>query len=207
MPVVIDTLRRWLGRPKPYGIRHFRRRQELRDDYALVAEALLEQLDFDSVLDVGCANGFLLERFAAAGREIAGIELSPEVAEVLPPEVAPAVVVGDFGEVPRRFPSRFDLVCCVEVAEHIDPTRSRELVTVVTNAARRWIYFTAAPPGQSGRGHINCRPHEEWLGWFQEEGWQVAGEETDALRAALEHLTRAHWLQGNSFILAPPGNS
>lgn len=203
MPVVIDTLRRWLGRPKPYGVRHFRRRRELSDDYALLAEALLEQLDFNSVLDVGCANGFLLERFAAAGKEIAGIELSPEVAEVLPPEVAPAVVVGDFGEVPQRFPSSFDLVCCVEVAEHIDPARSRELVTVGTGAARRWIYFTAAPPGQSGRGHINCRPHEEWLGWFAEEGWRVAGKETDALRAALEHLTRAHWLQGNSFILAP----
>jgi len=205
VPAVIDTLRRWLGRPKPYGARHFRRRQELRGDYALVAEALLAGLDFNSVLDVGCANGFLLERFAAAGREIAGIELSPEVAQVLPPEVAPAVVVGDFGEVPRRFPSPFDLVCCVEVAEHIDPARSRELVTVVTGAARRWIYFTAAPPGQTGRGHINCRPHEEWLGWFEEEGWRVAGEETESLRAALEHLARAHWLQGNSFILAPPG--
>jgi hypothetical protein len=112
-------------------------------------------------------------------------------------------VVGDFAEVPQHFPRPFDLVCCVEVAEHIDPARSRELVTVVTNAARRWIYFTAAPPGQSGRGHINCRPHEEWLGWFEEEGWRTAGEETEALRAALEHLTRAHWLQGNSFLLAP----
>lgn len=203
---MIATLRRWLGRPKPYGARHFRRRQELRGDYGVLAEALLDRLDFDSVLDVGCANGFLLERFAAAGREIAGIELSPEVAEVLPLEVAPAVAVGDFGEVPRHFPQRFDLVCCVEVAEHIDPARSRELVTVVTGAARRWIYFTAAPPGQSGRGHINCRPHEEWLGWFAEEGWRVAGDETDVLRAALEHLTRAHWLQGNSFILAPLGS-
>lgn len=200
---MISTLRRWLGRPKPYGARHFRRRQELRGDYALLAEAFLARLDFDSVLDVGCANGFLLERFAAAGREIAGIELSPKVVEVLPPEVAPAVAVGDFGEVPNRFPRPFDLVCCVEVAEHIDPQRSRELVTVVTAAATRWIYFTAAPPGQSGRGHINCRPHEEWLGWFEEEGWRVAGEETEALRAELEHLTRAHWLRGNSFVLAP----
>jgi SAM-dependent methyltransferase len=203
VPVVIDTLRRWLGRPKPYGVRHFRRRQELRGDYALLAGALLDRLEFDSVLDVGCANGFLLERFAAAGREIAGIELSPEVAEVLPPQVAPAVVVGDFAEVPERFPSPFDLVCCVEVAEHLEPTRSRELVTVVTGAASRWIYFTAAPPGQSGRGHINCRAHEEWLGWFGEEGWRTAGEETDSLRAALEQLTRAHWLRANSFVLSP----
>jgi SAM-dependent methyltransferase len=203
VPYLIDTLRRWLGGPKPYGVRHFRRRRELRDDYALLAEALLEQLDFDSVLDVGCANGFLLERFAAAGREIAGIELSPEVAEVLPPEVAPAVVVGDFGEVPWRFPRPFDLVCCVEVAEHIDPARSRELVTVVTGAARRWIYFTAAAPGQSGRGHINCRPHEEWLDWFAGEGWRVAEPETGALRSDLERLTRAHWLRDNSFVLDP----
>lgn len=207
MPHLLDRLRKRLGRPSPFAARHFRKREALRQDYALLADALLDLLGFDSVLDVGCANGFLLERFAAAGKEIAGIELSPEVAEVLSPEVAPAVAVGDFAEVPRRLPRPFDLVCCVEVAEHIDPARSRELVTVVTNAAGRWIYFTAAPPGQSGRGHINCRPHEEWLGWFAEEGWRVAGEETDALRAALEHLTRAHWLQGNSFVLALAGDS
>jgi SAM-dependent methyltransferase len=202
MPHLLDRLRKRLGRPSPFAARHFRKREALRQDYALLADALLDLLRFDSVLDVGCANGFLLERFAAAGKEIAGIELSPEVAEVLPSEVAPAVVVGDFGEVPQRFPSSFDLVCCVEVAEHINPARSSELVTVVTNAARRWIYFTAAPPGQSGRGHINCRAHEEWLGWFGEEGWRVGREETETLRAALAQLTRATWLRGNSFILA-----
>ena len=203
MPHLLDSLRKRLGRPSPFAARHFRKREALRQDYALLADALLDLLGFDSVLDVGCANGFLLERFAAAGKEIAGIEASPAVRKVLSPGVAAAVVVGDFAEVPQRFPRPFDLVCCVEVAEHIDPARSRELVTVVTGAASRWIYFTAAPPGQSGRGHINCRPHEEWLGWFEEEGWRVAGKETDALRAALEHLTRAHWLQGNSFLLAP----
>ena len=203
MPHLLDRLRKRLGRPSPFAVRHFRKREALRQDYALLADALLDLLGFDSVLDVGCANGFLLERFAAAGKEIAGIEASPAVRKVLSPGVAAAVVVGDFAEVPQRFPRPFDLVCCVEVAEHLDPTRSRELVTVVTGAASRWIYFTAAPPGQSGRGHINCRPHEEWLGWFEEEGWRVAGKETDALRAALEHLTRAHWLQGNSFLLAP----
>jgi hypothetical protein len=152
---------------------------------------------------VGCANGFLLASFAAAGRRIAGIEASPAVREVLPPEVAQAVAVGDFAEVPERWAEPFDLVCCVEVAEHIAPARSRELVTVVTSAARRWIYFTAAPPGQTGRGHINCRPHEEWLDWFAGEGWRVAEPETGALRSDLERLTRAHWLRGNSFVLDP----
>jgi SAM-dependent methyltransferase len=203
MPHLLDSLRKRLGRPSPFAARHFRKREALRQDYALLADALLDLLGFDSVLDVGCANGFLLERFAAAGKEIAGIEASPAVRRVLSPGVAGAVVVGDFAEVPQRFPRPFDLVCCVEVAEHIDPARSRELVAVVVAAVRRWIYFTAAPPGQSGRGHINCRCHEEWLGWFEEEGWRVAEEETDALRAALEHLTRAHWLRGNSFLLAP----
>lgn len=202
MSHLLDRLRKRLGRPSPFAARHFRKREALRQDYDLLADALLDLLGFDSVLDVGCANAFLLERFAAAGKEVAGIEASPAVREVLSPALADAVVVGDF-TLARAYRERpWDLVSCVEVAEHVEPRRSRELVAVLAGAARRWIYFTAAPPGQSGRGHINCRAHEEWLGWFGEEGWRTAGEETDSLRAALEKLTRAHWLRGNSFVLA-----
>lgn len=203
MPHLLDALRDWLVKPKPYRARHFRKREELRGDYGTLADGLLEVVDFDTALDVGCANGFLLERFRSSGKEVAGIERSPEVRKVLPRPLAEVVAVGDFAEVPKLWSRRFDLVCCVEVAEHVEPHRSEELVEVLAGQAGRWIYFTAAPLGQSGHGHINLRPHDEWLSWFEDRGWQVAPDEVSRLRRALDRLERAHWLRDNSFLLRP----
>lgn len=192
---------RWPRRAKPYREVDFRRREHYRDDYLELGGYLLEDLEFESVIDVGCANGFLLEAFDAAGKELAGIEASAEVVGVLPRSIADRVAVGDFSEATGSW----DLVCCVEVAEHIPPDRSGDLVATLSGLARRWIYFTAAPPGQGGRGHINCRPHEEWLAWFAEAGWHQDRALTRTLREQLQSLTEAPWLRTNSFILGPTG--
>ena len=191
----------WLKLPSRFRAKDFRRREGMRPDYQLLARSLLERLAFDSVADVGCANGFLLEEFLAAGKQIAGIEVSPHVVEVLRDDVKPHVSIGDFGDMTGSY----ELVCCVEVAEHIPPARSEELVRVLASLAEQWIYFTAAPPGQSGHGHINCRPHEEWLHMFGDHGWAVSDEITADLRRDLMALDRARWLRGNSFVLAKKG--
>ena len=148
---------------------------------------------------MGCANGFLLAPFQAAGKSVAGIEASPAVHEVLPPSLGPYVEVGDFS----RVRGRWHLVSCVEVAEHVEPERSVEFVETLTASAERWIFFTAAPPGQSGRGHINCRPHDEWIELFARRGWKVDAARTAELRRELEALESAVWLRGNSLLLHP----
>jgi SAM-dependent methyltransferase len=175
----------------------------MRPDYQRLAASLMRLAPFESVVDVGCANGFLLESFAEADRTISGIELSPAVVELLDPSIRDVVQIGDFS----ALDGMWDLVCCVEVAEHIPPERSLDLVETLTRAARGWIYFTAAPPGQGGHGHINCRPHAEWMAEFDERGWQVDEQRTRELRQDLERLERAAWLRGNSFLLAPKGDA
>lgn len=190
----------WPGkRPKRYRGEDFRRRERYREDYLALAGFLAESLAFSSIIDVGCANGFLMEGLAGEGRRIAGVELSEDVYEVLPEELHEHVEVGDFAAARGSW----ELVCCVEVAEHIKASRSEELVSTLTRLAERWIYFTAATPGQTGRGHINCRPHDEWLAWFEAAGWKVDSGKTASLRHKLAGLREAPWLGRNSFILAP----
>lgn len=195
----LSRIASWLKLPSRYRAKDFHRRETMRPDYMIVARGLLRRLDFDSVADVGCANGFLLEAFLDAGKRIAGIELSPAVAEVLRSDVRPFVSIGDFSEIRGRH----DLVCCVEVAEHIPPARSEDLIESLTSLACDWIYFTAALPGQGGHGHINCRPHEEWLEMFEARGWEESTELTEGLREDLGAIERATWLIDNSFILRP----
>lgn len=187
------------GRPKPYRLKDFLARERYREDYRLVAEFLLDRLDFESVMDVGCGNGFLLQPLAAAGKRVAGVDHSQEVVQVLPPSLVPAVQVGDFAQAN----SHWDLVCCIEVAEHLPPERSEDLVAALVRMARRWIYFSAAPPGQAGRGHINCRPADDWLAWFDGHGWGPDHVATASLHAALSRLSDAYWLRDNGMVLRP----
>ena len=186
-------------RPKPYLGRHFANREKYREDYRALAGYLLEAVEFDSVLDVGCANGFLLEEFLSAAKRVQGIELSEEVREFLSPALLDHVMIGDFSVAVGSW----DLVCCIEVAEHLEPERSEDLVAKLCSSAERAIYFTAARPGQTGHGHINCRPPAEWLAWFSESGWQVDEPSTKALRERMKTLDTAHWLGPNSFLFTP----
>jgi hypothetical protein len=188
------------GKTKDFHAEKLRRRDRFRADYRLVAGALVELVPFRTAFDVGCANGFLVESFLEAGKEARGIELSPAIVDVLSPQLLAAIEVGDFAAASGSW----DLVCCTEMAEHIPPERSRELVTKLAALARDWIYFTAAPVGQGGRGHINCRSHLEWLDWFALEGW-VFDARSAELRTRLNELEHARWLIGNSALLRRSG--
>ncbi|MDH3524467.1 MAG: class I SAM-dependent methyltransferase [Acidobacteriota bacterium] len=197
----MSLFQRLAHRPKPYRLRDLRRRERLRPDYDLLADFLLRELSFESAIDVGCGNGFLLERFHDAGKRIAGVDVSPDVPVLLGRRLNGAVRVADFGAAVGTF----DLACCVEVAEHIAPDRSLSLVETLTRVARTWIYFSAAPEGQAGRGHINCRPHAEWLRWFEARGWHIEAASTELLREHLQKLELAPWLRGNSFLIRHAG--
>jgi SAM-dependent methyltransferase len=197
----VSVLRRLAQRPKPYRLRDLERRERLRPDYVLLADFLLNHLPFESAIDIGCGNGFLLERFHDAGKSIAGVDVSPDVPHLLGKRLNGAVRVADFGAAVGSF----DLACCVEVAEHIAPDRSLSLVETLSRVARSWIYFSAAPEGQAGRGHINCRPHSDWLEWFAFRGWHMEGTRTAELRDHLAQLRMAPWLRGNSFLFKANG--
>ncbi len=198
----MSVLQRLVRRPKPYRLRDLRRRERYRSDYDLVADYLLRSLPFDSAIDIGCGNCFLLDRFLAAGKRIAGVDVSPDVPQLVGERLNGSIQVADFGAAAGSY----DLACCVEVAEHIEPERSLSLVETLARVARSWIYFSAAPEGQQGRGHINCRPHEEWLDWFDAFGWHLDEAGTAALREHLERLELTPWLRGNSFLLTANGH-
>ena len=194
----LDHLRSF-GRAGHFGRGRLRAREKYRDDYCIVAASLLKQINFDSVLDVGCANGFLLLPLHKAGKRVQGIDLSPDLSDFLPAELLARVTIGDFEEVSGQY----DLVCCVEVAEHIKPGRSDRLIEVLTECATKWIYFTAAPPGQLGRGHINLQPQRDWTARFHARGWQVDEVKTLDLKNDLRKVEQATWLAENSLILRP----
>ena len=97
-------------------------------------------------------------------------------------------------------PPPSDLVCSIEVAEHIPESLAEQLVEFLTRASRRYVYFTAALPRQPGVGHINCQPSFYWIDRFERAGCHLDVAATRALLDRINHLQPCYWIPQNSLI-------
>lgn len=136
---------------------------------AAVVPFLVDRLKPRSVVDFGCGTGTWLKHFLDLGVDrVLGIDGPHVDAQLL--EIPP----GSFRRVDLRDPAnvaeRFDLALCMEVAEHLPPSRAESLVAELTRAAPS-VLFGAAIPGQGGTGHINERWQSYWADLFAHEGY------------------------------------
>lgn len=75
-------------------------------------------------LDVGCGGGLLTEALAAKGADVTGIDLATEVLEVAKLHGLESGVKARYREISAEAlagetPASFDLVCCLEMLEHV----------------------------------------------------------------------------------------
>jgi len=135
-----------------------------------IVPLVVQSLKVESVLDVGCGAGAWLAEYANQRVPIClgvdGDYVKP--ASLLVP--AQDFVARDISQ-PFDLEKRFDLVQCLEVGEHLNPSASR---TLVANLVRHsdFVLFSAAVPGQGGENHINEQPYEFWRKIFAEHGYQ-----------------------------------
>ncbi|MBU6397369.1 MAG: methyltransferase domain-containing protein [Rhodospirillales bacterium] len=170
----------------------------------LITSLIKGWLPIGSVLDVGCARGTWLAAWMAAGSsDVTGLDGAFVSAEtmLIPLERFRRTDLAQ----PFQLGRRFDLVQCLEVAEHLPAARSVGLVEDLT-AHGDAVLFSAAPPGQGGAGHINERPYEFWRALFAAKGYEAF----DAIRPALTlHDELPYWYRYNILLyvkrgVAPP---
>lgn len=183
---------------QPFDETTFRHRERFRANYHDLCVALADVLDFHSLLDLGCANGFVLQEMTGLGKDVHGIEVSAAVLPLLANEIRSRVRIADATTLGKV--GAFDLVTCIEVAEHVQPKESSALVKAITDNATKWAYFTAASPYQPGHGHINCRQQFFWMNEFRKRGWDIEWDTTAELIRRIEHIEPALWLPMNSMI-------
>lgn len=112
------------------------------DNFLNTAVASIKHLNIDSVLDVGCGEGFTLARFKKEkiGKVYEGIE-ADDVAIELSKKLYPSLNIkkGDIYTLPYKS-NFFDLVVCTEVLEHLDEPRKayKELIRV----SRKYILLS-----------------------------------------------------------------
>jgi SAM-dependent methyltransferase len=115
-----------------------------------------------SILDVGCGMGTWLkaamEMNIADVRGVDGVALSCE--ELLFPREHFSIV--DLSK-PFNLSAQYDLVLCLEVAEHLSAKASSVLISSLVKHGKT-ILFSAACPNQPGQNHLNC----QWPAYWQE---------------------------------------
>ena len=162
-----------------------------------VAAILQPLLRLRSVLDVGCAQGAWLRAWKETGvTEFTGVDgdyvdrrrLQIGAEHFVPHDVSQPF---DLGRI-------FDLVQCLEVAEHLPAAHAGTLIDNLTRHGTT-ILFSAAPPGQGGENHINERPYEYWRALFRERGYAAL----DGVRALVKTEPGvASWYRYNMFLYA-----
>lgn len=91
---------------------------------------------------------------------------------------------------------KFDLVICLEVAEHLRKERARSLVRDLCKLGDV-ILFSAAIPYQGGDGHINERPISYWRNMFYKEGYEAF----DIVRPNIQNDKDICWWYKNNMIV------
>ena len=156
-------------------------------------------LPYKSVLDVGCCTGEWLRVFQNAGcGDIFGID-SPHIEDswlVIPKD---RFMRHDLDH-PFDLKRQFQLVICLETAEHVQPASADVLVECLVRHGDI-ILFGAAIPGQGGAGHVNEQRPEYWVEKFALHGYRVV----DCIRPLVwdVHMCE-YWYQNNALVFATP---
>lgn len=122
---------------------------------------VFEILEPQSVLDVGCGTGtWLLEAAKLGCVNLVGIEGDHlDRSKFVCPEAR--LLIHDL-EKPFNLEERFDLLLCLEVAEHLNKSAAEGFINSLALHSDN-ILFSAAIPFQGGQNHVN----EQWPSWWQ----------------------------------------
>jgi hypothetical protein len=132
-----------------------------------VAERIITELNPRTVLDAGCAMGFLVERLRVRGVEAWGIDISEYAIQQVHPDVQPYCWVGSITE---PLPRRYDLVVSIEVLEHMPPEDSMRAIERLCQCSDD-ILLSVSHEDFKEATHFNVQPPDYWARRFASCGF------------------------------------
>lgn len=184
-----------------------------------------------SVLEFGCGLGTtsdFLARFVPGGSKVVCVEPEAMLGEVFGegsshsfPNRPLQLAMLSFAPEARKCSDalynssmEFELILSLEVAEHVPPEFTDELIRRLATATTKYLVFSAARPGQGGTGHLDDSMHsrEWWIDKFTNvDRGPNAGKLhlLPQLSRGLRHITsypeRAYDLGSNLIAFGAPG--
>lgn len=137
---------------------------------ATVVPEVMQLVKPHRVVDVGCGQGAWLAEFARHGCEVQGFDGHDGTQLDIPINSYTQV---DLDTIPTIEIAVADLAVCLEVGEHLQPSRAQWLVDTLCQADL--VLFSAAIPNQGGHGHINEQWPDYWARYFYGNHFSVSG--------------------------------
>ena len=162
---------------KEYFEKHYNppyKRGEARwlDFFNQIADQLVRSLKPRTMLDVGCAIGFLVEALWRRGVRAYGIDLSEYAIHQVPENLKGFCAVKSVLEpLPESFPLTYDLITCIEVLEHLSQNEGQIAVKNMASKTRCILFSSTPLDDLDEPTHVNVRPVIYWLQSFAEVGF------------------------------------
>ncbi|MGK7867592.1 methyltransferase domain-containing protein [Falsiroseomonas sp. E2-1-a20] len=194
---------------KPYDEAFFdAQSQRSLESARVVLGYLFPMLHPRRIADIGCGVGSWLRAAIELGTEdVVGIDgdYVDRAALLIDPD---RFLQADLAVTPlqqalgRHAATRFDLVICMEVAEHLPHARAASLVAELASLADI-VLFSAAVPFQHGTHHVNEQWPEYWSILFRDQGFATF----DPFRSTLWADPRVEWWYAqNCLVFAREGS-
>lgn len=135
--------------------------------FAGIAEKIIQRINPATVLDAGCAMGFLVEGLREREVEAFGVDISDYAIQKVHPSIKSYCRVGSVLE---PLSQRYDLIVCIEVFEHLQPDTCEQAVENLCKASDD-ILFSSSPLDYYEVTHLNVQPPEYWAGLFALHGF------------------------------------
>jgi SAM-dependent methyltransferase len=174
--------------------------QSTRPSAEVIVPIVLALTRAKSVIDIGCGVGTWLRSFREHGvTDILGVDgpwvdttlLQIPEDEFVIRDLRSALVVG----------RKFDLVVCLEVAEHLPTECADQLIDSLTSLGRV-VLFSAGVPCQGGVYHVN----EQWPDWWAQKFLARGYVAIDCLRKTVWHNLAIEWWYAQNTLLFVRGD-
>jgi len=132
-----------------------------------IAEGIVRDLRPTSVLDAGCAMGFLVEALRKRGVEAWGFDISEYAISQVDESVREYCRVGSITDPPDR---RYDLTVCIEVLEHVPPAETDAAIASLCASSDR-LLISSTPQDYGEATHLNVQPVEAWSAAMARHGF------------------------------------
>lgn len=132
-----------------------------------IADGIIRALHPTSVLDAGCAMGFLVEALHRRGVDARGVDISDYAISRVHESVRDRCSTASLIEPLQR---RYDLITCIEVLEHIPAPDTDRVIANLCRSTDRLLLSTT-PEDYGEASHLNVQPPEAWSAILAREGF------------------------------------
>lgn len=136
-----------------------------------MAEKIVEKYSPATVLDIGCAFGYLVSALRNKGVQAYGIDISEYALSQADEKIKAYVkVMSALDDLPDEFPKKYDLVVSIEMIEHLYEDDGLKVIKKMTEYSDM-ILLSSTDNDFAEPTHVNVQPKEYWCEKFAEHNY------------------------------------